>query len=257
MIINQPITIVAHRGDSYSFPENTLVSMAAALETEAPMIEIDLHMTRDNQLVVIHDEKLNRTCNRVGYVRDYTLAELKQYDFGIWRGRHHSNQRIMTFKEILAYMRNTSRQLLVELKLPHKYPSIERQLISEIRDLQFPYSQLIIQSFDFKSLKQLHQLEDALTLGVLLKRKHVWKRWPHLKTYTQICDYINPHFKNVTRRLVKEIHRHHAKVMPYTVNRLLQGYHLYHKGVDGLITDRPQLMCQLMERLSESRAGTK
>lgn len=83
MIINQPITIVAHRGDSYRFPENTLVSMAAALETAAPMIEIDLHMTRDNQLVVIHDEKLNRTCNRVGYVRDYTLAELKQYDFGI------------------------------------------------------------------------------------------------------------------------------------------------------------------------------
>lgn len=80
---NQTIQIVAHRGLPEDYPENTLIAYKHALMLHIDMLEIDVHYTKDKQLVIIHDDTIDRTSNGKGKVKDYTLEELREFDFGV------------------------------------------------------------------------------------------------------------------------------------------------------------------------------
>ena len=99
---NQAFQIVAHRGLSNHFPENTLVGFKAALMQHVDMLEIDVHFSKDNHLVVIHDDTINRTSNGEGKVKDYTLEELLKFDFGVKHDKSFQNTKISTFEEVLS-----------------------------------------------------------------------------------------------------------------------------------------------------------
>ncbi|MBF6634501.1 MAG: glycerophosphodiester phosphodiesterase, partial [Planococcus sp. (in: Bacteria)] len=92
--------IYAHRGCSGAYPENTLVAFRAAAELPITGVEIDVHLTRDGEIVVIHDEKVNRTTNGKGYVKDKTLKELRELDCGSWYSEEWSGEKIPTLDEI-------------------------------------------------------------------------------------------------------------------------------------------------------------
>ncbi len=97
----QKIQIVAHRGANKVAPENTLSAFKKALAFGADMIEIDVHLTKDHQLIVIHDEELNRTTNGTGNVSDYTLAELRKFDTGSWFSKEFKGEQLPTLSETL------------------------------------------------------------------------------------------------------------------------------------------------------------
>src|ERR1700733_1218858 len=97
--------IVAHRGAFGSAPENTLAAVERAVALGAQFIETDLHLTRDARCVAIHDKALERTTNGRGAVRDYTLAELRELDAGMWYDRQFMGQKIPTLEEVLEFSR--------------------------------------------------------------------------------------------------------------------------------------------------------
>lgn len=113
---NQAFQIVAHRGLSNHFPENTLVGFKAALMQHVDMLEIDVHFSKDNHLVVIHDDTINRTSNGEGKVKDYTLEELLKFDFGVKHDKSFQNTKISTFEEVLSLIKKFFKSYLLRLK---------------------------------------------------------------------------------------------------------------------------------------------
>lgn len=81
-----PIPVAAHRGNAARFPENTMASFRSAAELHPDMVETDVHMTRDGELILMHDHTVDRTTNGTGLIREQTLAELKRLDAGSWKG---------------------------------------------------------------------------------------------------------------------------------------------------------------------------
>ncbi|MCE3399617.1 glycerophosphodiester phosphodiesterase, partial [Staphylococcus aureus] len=110
-------------------PENTLIAYKHALMLHIDMLEIDVHYTKDKQLVIIHDDTIDRTSNGKGKVKDYTLEELREFDFGVKRGDAFKGERIPTFDEVLDLVNNFSKKLLIEIKTPSQYPGIEEMIV--------------------------------------------------------------------------------------------------------------------------------
>ncbi|MBY7663785.1 glycerophosphodiester phosphodiesterase [Staphylococcus agnetis] len=236
--------IVAHRGLAEKYPENTKLAYQAALGRHIDMLEIDLHMTKDGALVVIHDETIDRTSNGKGEIKELTLDELRTYDFGSWKAPYQ-HEEIMTFDEVLTLCKNYSKMLLIEIKTPKKYPGIEEAVIQKIKNQQFPHHRIIIQSFDMKSIQRIHTLTPYIKLGVLISKRKYWLKQPPFKDIAQFADYANPNFKLVNPRFIQRAHQEGLKVMPYTVNTVDDAKHMMKLGVDGLITDAPHRLFKL------------
>ena len=112
-----PIPVAAHRGNSKYFPENTIVAFSSAKELCPDMIEIDLHMTSDGEIILMHDHKVDRTTDGTGLIREKTLAEMKALDAGSWKGEQFKGERVPTFVEFLEFFKDSPDMLFnVELK---------------------------------------------------------------------------------------------------------------------------------------------
>lgn len=112
-----PISVAAHRGNSKYFPENTLVGFRSAMDLNPDMLEIDLHMTKDGEIIMMHDHAVDRTTNGSGLVREKTLAEMKTLDAGSWKDPKFAGEQVPTFREFLEFLRDYPDVLLnVELK---------------------------------------------------------------------------------------------------------------------------------------------
>ncbi len=115
------IPVAAHRGNSKYFPENTLPAFRSAIELKADMVEIDLHMTSDDVLILMHDHTVDRTTNGTGLIREKTFAEMRALDAGSWKGEAFAGTQVPTFEEFLELFRDQPEMLFnIELK---DYPS--------------------------------------------------------------------------------------------------------------------------------------
>ncbi|OIL35644.1 glycerophosphodiester phosphodiesterase family protein [Oenococcus oeni] len=162
--------VFAHRGYKLVAPENTLPSFQAALNYPVNGLEMDLQMTADGELVIIHDEKIDRTSNGSGFVKDKTLSELKKLDFGSWFSKKFKNVRILTFEEYLdwLYSIDYDRMLLIELKTDHfDYPGIEKKVLQIIKKFSAAKWQIVLQSFNPKTIHNLRNLDPEITLARL------------------------------------------------------------------------------------------
>ena len=112
---NQHFQIVAHRGLPEDYPENTIIAYRHALMLHIDMLEIDVHYTKDKELVVIHDDTIDRTSNGKGKVSDFTLKELKALDFGFYKGEKFKG-RVYRLLKVLDLADNFSQKLLIEIK---------------------------------------------------------------------------------------------------------------------------------------------
>ena len=152
---NTSFQIVAHRGLSQKYPENTVEGFKAALMQHIDMLEIDVHFTKDKQLVVIHDDSIDRTSNQKGKVKDFTLEELKQFDFGIRHGETFKILYLLLAKYFLLF-KNYSKTLLIEIK-PEQYPGIEKALLEELDKFQIPLIESLFSHLMWKVLKRMSE----------------------------------------------------------------------------------------------------
>lgn len=237
---NQSFQIVAHRGLPEDYPENTLIAYKHALMLHIDMLEIDVHYTKDKQLVVIHDDTIDRTSNGKGKVIDYTLDELREFDFGAYRGDKFKGERIPTLEEVLDLVDHFSKTLLLEIKKPSQYPGIEEMIVEKLKERGIPKHKVILQSFDFDCVKKLAEMNLEFELGVLLSKKQYWYKLPNFKEIAKVADYANPNYALVTKRFMKHAHEEMLKVLPYTVNESKAVKKLIDVEVDGVISDIPE-----------------
>ena len=112
-----PISVAAHRGNSKYCPENTIAAFKSAMELDPDMLEIDLHMTKDGEIIMMHDHTVDRTTNGTGLIREKTRAEMKALDAGSWKGEQFAGEQVPTFREFLEFLKDYPEVLVnVELK---------------------------------------------------------------------------------------------------------------------------------------------
>ena len=164
--MNKPL-IIAHRGASSRAPENTMASFRKAVELGADAIELDVHRSKDGYLMVCHDERVDRTSNGKGYIKDFTLRELKSLDAGRWIGEEFKGERMPLLEEVLELVLKNNILLNIELKNgPIFYEGIERDVINLVKNYGL-VDETIISSFNHYSLLQVKGIEPRIKTGIL------------------------------------------------------------------------------------------
>ena len=155
--------VIAHRGASGHAPENTLAAYQRAVELGAGFIETDLHLTRDARFVAIHDATLERTSNGRGNVHDFTLAELRKLDAGMWFDREFMGQRIPTLEEILEFAKKHDVIFYLEVKYDAAW-GMHHSLAGALQKSQSAARTIVI-SFDESTLTALRQVDSTMMMG--------------------------------------------------------------------------------------------
>ncbi|CAH2715500.1 Glycerophosphodiester phosphodiesterase [Neobacillus rhizosphaerae] len=235
---------IGHRGAAGYCPENTAASFKKAIELGVDYLEIDIQMTRDNKLVIIHDPTINRTTNGKGHVKDLTLKELQALDAGSWFHPKFSKEKILSFSGFLdEFAEKTG--LLIELKKPSLYPGIEEKVANELlkRGLtKGDTDKIIVQSFDQNSLKRFHKLLPSVPIGVLVKKRGVkGLSNKELQSFSTYAAYVNPKITMINKRLIRRIHHHGFKTLVWTVRKKKDVHLLKRYNIDGIISDFPDI----------------
>ncbi|MCM2578689.1 glycerophosphodiester phosphodiesterase [Streptomyces meridianus] len=251
----QPTT-VAHRGASAYTPENTLAAVDEAHKRGITWVENDVQRTKDGRLVVMHDTTLNRTTDAEQVypgrspwkISDFTLAQIQRLDAGSWFAPEYRGQRVPTLKQYLAAVDRNKQNLMLEIKAPELYPGIEKEILAELRKEGWLSAghlarRLIVQSFSTSSVKAVHRQAPGLKTAFLGMPKT-----GDLPDYAKFTDQINPSHKSVTADYLAAVHRlkgaHDRKLelFTWTVNDGPTAVRLAKLGVDGIITNTPDVV---------------
>ncbi len=232
----QPL-VIAHRGASADAPENTIAAFELALEQGADGIEIDVHLSKDDHPVVIHDFTLERTTDSAGPVRERTVRELKRLDGGGWRGRLFRGQRIQTLEEVLERFRDRTR-FWIELKGGSDlYSGIEERVVSLI-EIYEVLDRALVQSFDPGALRRIRALNREVKLGALVAQPPL----PPVGSFPAEADAVCPGVNLLNEGTAQELNAAGVGCYVWTVNEPAQMDRLVKWGVSGIITDRPGLL---------------
>jgi len=237
--------VIAHRGDSKNAPENTLASFKRALEIGADGIELDVQLTKDGQLVVIHDERVDRTTDGIGFVKDFTLKELKRLDAGIKFDKKFAGERIPSLYEVFELIGHKNFIVNIEIKSGIVlYPGIEEKLIKAIEDYDFE-DRVVISSFNHYSLRDVKRMAPEFKIGLLYQCGLVepWHMAIRMKAYS-----LHPFYFNIIPELVEGCKKNNIKLFPWTVDRKEDMEMMIKAGVDAIITDDPQTLINLLEK---------
>ena len=240
-----PIRVIAHRGFSGRAPENTLAAFSKAIDVRADMIELDVHESKDGELVVIHESDLSRTTNGAGSVSDLTLAQLKRLDAGASFSAEFAGQRIPTLSQVLELAQGKI-LLNIEIKVTDELPgSITEKVLARIHEWGLR-DQVILSSFDPRALKNSRKIDPGV------KTASIYNEPFHLgKSPIEIMEEVGSAAFNVsddelTADIVAECHEHGRPVGVYTINELARIPPLVQLGVNAVFTDRPDLMIGLV-----------
>ncbi len=227
---------IGHRGAAGYCPENTFPSYDRALEMGADFIEIDVQLTKDKKLVVIHDTLVDRTTDHKGKVRDYTFAELRKMDAGSWFSTKFRGAVIPSFEEVLDLYADRV-GLLIELKKPSLYPGIEELMAEELRkrDLHLKGNDhIIVQSFEKQSMQKFSEILPEVPVGILIN-------YPpnkiEIKEISKFASYVNPKWTVVNNRVINLIHSNGMKAVSWTVRSKREAEKLKHYPLDGIVAD--------------------
>ncbi|WP_235822818.1 glycerophosphodiester phosphodiesterase [Cytobacillus massiliigabonensis] len=245
-IISDSFIVIGHRGASAYAPEHTIASYQLARDLGADYIEIDLQMTKDNVLVAMHDQSVDRTTNGIGSVESHTLAEIKRLDAGSWFNKkfplyadtNYKFLSVPTLEEIFYYFGKEA-NYYIETKSPDKYPQMEEKLIRLLRKYDLiEEHKVIIQSFSEKSLKQIHAAEPKIPLIQLLSYQRPAKLTKsEIKKWKQYAVGIGPNYQMIDEAYIKMARRAGLHVHPYTVNSKQELDQLKKWGITGVFTD--------------------
>ncbi|WP_296975171.1 glycerophosphodiester phosphodiesterase family protein [Thermobacillus sp. ZCTH02-B1] len=233
--------IVAHRGASKYAPENTMAAFRLAREMGADYIELDVRMTRDGRLIVLHDETVDRTTDGTGRADRMTFGEILDLDAGGWFSAAFRGERVPSLEEVLDGFAGAI-GLILELKQPSAYPGIEHRLAGMLaeRGLNRPDSGLIIQSFDTRSLRRMRDLVPDVPIAVLVRPgRRVTTQ--NLAAYRTYADAVSLPFSLARKPVIDRIRAHGLAVLVWDVRGERQLDRLLAYGVDGILTNDPML----------------
>ena len=210
-----------HRGFSGKYPENTMLAFKKAVEAGADGIELDVHFSKDGELVIIHDEKIDRTCDSTGFVRDYTLAELQSFDAS-------------------AGFTN------IELKTGvYEYPGIEKAVNEMIVEFGLE-DRIIISSFNHYSVMRFKAINPNIKCG-FLEESWILEFGKYTKNHGIEC--IHPMHWTLTEETVGEMKENGIEINTWTVNDEDSVAKLYKLGVDSVIGNYPDMAKKVIDSM--------
>lgn len=236
--------IIAHRGASGEAPENTEAAVILAAQQGFNWIEFDIRTSKDNAVVVVHDSDIERTSNGKGLVRELTLAELSQYDFGSWFADNYQGQPILTFARLIELAKQYNLVLQVELK-----PDVgdEERLITAMQPLiaTNPNVRFEFSSFNFTAIEVLATaLPDSSRALLYDDIPDNWQA--DLQHYGANAIHCwNKMLTGKSLRNGKDVIDQGITLRVYTVNELEDAKKLKDLGVDAIFSDYPQRMQNL------------
>lgn len=239
--------IIAHRGASAYAPENTMSSFLKAIDMKSDGIELDVHMTKDKALVVCHDEKVDRTTNGKGFVKDFTLAEIKKLDAGCWFGEEFKEEKIPLLKEVLDIIKDSNILLNIELKnAPILYEGIEEKTVEMICNYNME-DRVIISSFNHYSLMEVKRINPKIKTGALYMAGLV-EPWIYAKRIN--ADALHPLFYNLMApEFVKGCFENEIMLNPFTVDDERYISALVKLKINGIITNYPDRAIKIRDNM--------
>lgn len=242
---------VAHRGASGLAPENTLVAVRAGIAAGADLVEVDVRRTKDRVLVLSHDASLARTTNapevyqtRAPWlVADFTSAEIARLEAGAWLSPVYAGEPVPTLERVLDTLCGSGVGLLLELKDPADQPGVVAELASELRFLASrpgaPY--VLVQSFDHEAMGLFKAYEARFDVGLVGK-----PRRPQLRRLASWAAAVNPHHCSVDAEYVEAVRSTGMRCLVWTPNSVRAMRRALRLDVDGVITDHPAQLRELL-----------
>jgi len=226
--------IIGHRGAADLAPENTLKSMRTALDTGVDMIEIDVSLCKSGEAVVMHDLRVDNRTDGQGYIRDFTLEELKKLDAG-------EGERIPTLQEVIDLI-DSRCPLNIEIKGRGSAGEVSRIVEAEVREKGRKWEDFLVSSFNHIELDRFRKLRPEIRISPLISCLPLG-----LASLAEEMDAwsLNLSLENTSREIVEDAHRRGLKVLVYTVNRPEELAEMEELGVDGIFTnDRYRVLNQ-------------
>lgn len=224
--------ILGHRGYSDRFPENTMLAFQQAIDHGFDGIETDVHLTKDGQMVLCHDEKIDRTSNGHGLIRDYTYEELLQFDFGY--KTPYPGQKIPLLQELL--MLCSGKQIIINIEVKTNkiaYPDIETKVYQLVKEMDM-LDQVVFSSFYLPSLYRLRTLDQNLYLGYLFETDY--------EANKQIClqEGFHVHVKEcfLDEDEIVEFQRFHLDINAWDVSNRFRYKYLLNQGIHMVIANK-------------------
>jgi len=235
--------IIAHRGGGAVKPENTLAAFKNAVELGADGVEFDVQLTKDGEVVVIHDELIDRTMSGSGLVKDYTLAELRQMSAGEFFSPDFKDEKIPTLAEVLELVKDLE-VINIELKNFLPYPELEEKVLKLVDEFGVR-DQVIISSFNHYSLQKLKKLQPEIKTGALMAAKIIN---PSDYAFKRGFDALHLHFLTADQEVIDKTHFMGMQLNVYTVNFSESVEDLLEKGVDMIMTDDVEMALELRDK---------
>ena len=218
--------IIGHRGAAGLVPENTLLSYQSAFEFGADMIELDAHETSDGHIVCIHDYEVDRTTDGSGYIAEMSLKEIQDLDAG-------QGQKIPLLSEVLDFAYG---------KIKVKVLDIEKRIATLVKEKRM-MNNVIVSSFLHGTLQVMHEIDANIKTAVLFK-KPLSNPIEYASELGAIA--LNPLYTIVSSELIKQAHDNEIRIFPWTINDSDTMIHFKKQGVDGIITDFPNIAIEAL-----------
>ena len=230
--------IIAHRGFSGVYPENTMLAFRKAIEIGADGIELDVHLSKDGQVMIIHDEALKRTTGLDGVISDYTREELEKISAGKTKNDEFGFTPIPSLEEYLAFMAEHKDKFTnIELKTaPVYYPEIEEKTLELVRKFYLEKN-IIYSSFNWLSIERMQRLGTISETGLLFSGMKLYNQAHIIKSLG--INYFHPDFNDLTDEIVKSYLDNKVGLNVWTVNEIEDMKVCLSWDIDGLITNFP------------------
>lgn len=241
--------LIAHRGYKAKYPENTMAAFKAVMAFGSPMIELDVTLTRDRKIVVIHDETLERTTNGWGKVQEHTFDELRCLDAGSWFSPEFKGEKLPSLEEVFDLCAG---KILVNVEIkpeayeePMPVDAIEIKVLEMVREYSMTDS-VIISSFKEDVIRRISMMNVEKPRLAILSEKTLDDPFLDFMVDCGVFSY-NPDHRTLTKEEVEKVHNKGLNVFTYTVNTIKDAKRCFDMGVDGVFTDDPMLLKDAMK----------
>jgi len=233
------LEIYAHRGSSGLHPENTIAAFQEAARLPIYGVEFDVHLTKDGELVVIHDEAIDRTSDGHGFIKDMTLSELRMFDFGSWFSSEFQGEVIPTLHEVLDIFSETSHHLNIELKSDiFPYEGMVKKVVELVSVMKLD-NRVVISSFDHGALQIAKKIAPHIETATLFMEVLV-EPLDYLRSVP--ADTLHITLPSALRPFVKKVIDKGVAIRVFTVNEHQYADALIQVGVTAIFTDYPEKM---------------
>jgi glycerophosphoryl diester phosphodiesterase len=252
-------TIIAHRGASAYYPENTIPSFEGAVAMGADMVELDVQLTSDKEVVVFHDEKISRCADGRGRIADYTLAQLEKLDAGSWYDKKFKNTRIPTLAEVLDICKNriaVNIEIKTEAVSKMFFGGIEEKCL-KIIEQRGMRKHVVFSSFDPRAIMHLKQIDETAKAAVLFEKNKYGSKLPSDIIDSVGADAFNCSKSELSKKWMLDIKSHGISVNIYTVDDVRNMKRIINMGVNGIFTNKPDVLKRVLDDIKDGNKGRK